>query len=121
MSANYTSVRLRYSSEASSDLRALVQSPPAVKWFADAMRTKNVVKGALCHGLWILTPNPKLLMNRRVVCNPVVLADILNCGANVTLDEKVVVDEDLVTGLSKHEVVEFIEAIANQILALKAE
>jgi protease I len=118
MSANYTSVRLRWSSESESmDPRAYVQSAPVVAWFADAMKNRKVIKGALCHGLWILTPNPELLQGRKVVCNPVVLADILNCGAQATLNPKVVVDGDLVTGYSKHEVVPFIRAIAQQVAA----
>jgi protease I len=116
MSANYTSVRLRYSTEPETlSPRALVQSSPAVTWFAEAMKNPRIVKGALCHGLWILTPNPDLLKGRKVVCNLVVLADILNCGANPVMNPKVVVDKDLVTGYSKHEVLPFIQAIAAQI------
>ncbi len=119
MSANYTSVRLRYSDQPpGTDLRAFVQSAPVVAWYAKAMRKKQVIKGALCHGLWILTPNPDLIKGRNVVCNTVVLSDILNCGALVTLDQKVVVDDDLVTAFSKHEVLEFIQAITQQIAAL---
>ncbi len=121
MSANYTSVRLRYSTEPdTSNPRKYVQSSPVVRFFAAAMRDPRVVKGALCHGLWILTPHPELLKGRKVVCNPVVLADILNCGAEVKLDPRVAVDGDLVTGYSKHEVVPFIAAIRDRILALAA-
>jgi protease I len=116
ISANYTSVRLRYSTEPEAlPPRTLVQSSPAVAWFAEAMRNPRVIKGALCHGLWILTPNPDLLKGRKVVCNLVVLADILNCGADAVMNPKVVVDNDLVTGYSKHEVIPFIQAIAAQI------
>jgi len=119
MSANYTAVRLRYSTEPEKlDPRALVQSSPAVAWFAEAMKNPRVIKGALCHGLWILTPNPNLLKGRKVVCHLVVLADILNCGADAVVNPKVVVDGDLVTGFSKHEVLPFIQAIAQQILNL---
>jgi protease I len=49
------------------------------------------------------------------------MADVLNCGANVVLaPEGVVVDRDLVTGFSKHEVLTFVEAVAGQIAALCA-
>jgi protease I len=119
MSANYTSVRLRHSTEPETlDPHLLVKSAPAVVWFAEAMKNPRVIKGALCHGLWILTPNPELLKDRKVVCNLVVLADILNCGAQAVLNPKVVVDADLVTGYSKHEVLPFIQAIAQQILSI---
>lgn len=115
MSANYTSVRLRWPSTLEGPPCDLVKSAPVVAWFAEAMKNRTVIKGALCHGLWILTPNPELLKGRKVVCNPVVLADILNCKAEVVLDPKVVVDGDLVTGYSKHEVIPFMNAITQQI------
>lgn len=120
MSANFTSVRLRYPGEwqPGTDPRKFVQSAPAVVWFAEAMRNPTVIKGALCHGLWILTPNPDLLRGRKVVCNAVVLADILNCEALPVMDAKVHTDSDLVTALSKHEVLPFIRAIADQIAAV---
>jgi protease I len=128
MSANYTSVRLRWEdvpqSQQPVDARAYVQSPPIVRFFAEAMREPEIVKGALCHGLWILTPHPELLKGRRVTCHTVVMADIINCGAEILFERgedgktrvaKVVTDGDLVTGFSKHEVLPFIEAIADQI------
>ncbi len=125
MAANYVSVRLRYPDDPTiSDPRKLVQSAPVVRFFADAMKRPDLVKGALCHGLWILTPHPELLKGRKVTCHTVVMADILNCEAEVVFEDvgggkmapaKVVVDEDLVTGFSKHEVLPFIEAVARQI------
>jgi protease I len=124
MAANYTSVRLRYfepppGQPFSTDM---VKSAPAVKFFARAMANRRVVKGALCHGLWILTPNPEMLKGRKVICHEVVLADVLNCGAEYippdTENTGVVIDEDLVTGRSRHEVLPFIEAIAKQIRAI---
>jgi protease I len=133
MAANYTSVRLRWdrlpkeklgdltpADIAAFDARAHVQAPPVVRLFAKAMANKSLVKGALCHGLWVLTPNPRLLDGRRVICHSVVMADVLNCGALIELAPSgVVVDQDLVTGFSKHEVVPFIDAIAAQVVALQ--
>jgi protease I len=119
MAANYTSCKLRYDNalpDGSYSIN-LVRNAPAVRFFAEAMAIKRIVKGALCHGLWILTPHPALLKDRTVTCHVVVLADVLNAGANVIWPkEKVVVDDDLVTGFSKHEVVPYIAAIAEQIL-----
>lgn len=85
------------------------------------MQDKRLVKGLLCHGLWILTPNPKLLRGRRVICHSVVMADIVNCGAQIVVNpERVVSDDDLVTGFSKHQVLPFIAAIATRVSVLKA-
>jgi protease I len=111
MSANYTSVRLRYFQPPQSPADA-----PAVAFFARAMMRPDIVKGALCHGLWILTPRPALLRGRRVICHEVVQADVENAGALIVRDKgTVVVDADLVTGHSKDDVHAFIQAIAGQI------
>ncbi len=65
------------------------------------MLNPKIVKGAMCHGLWILTPVPELLRGRRMICHPVVLADIHNAGAIFVPDTShVVVDGDLVTARS---------------------
>ena len=127
MAANYTSVRLRYFAppEGQPVSPNMARSAPAVEFFARAMRDPRIVKGPLCHGLWILTPCPELLKDRRVICHEVVLADVLNCGAiYVPQDAQnggVVVDGDLVTGRSWHEVEPFVQAVARQILALNVE
>lgn len=122
MSANSTSVRLRYNDlpgpeqiPVAFNLRAHLQQAPAVQKFAEAMGRKDVVKGFLCHGLWILTPIPHLLQDRIVVCNEVVAADILNCGATIDMSRRVITDDDVVTGYSKHEVVEYVQAVAEAI------
>ena len=127
MAANYTSVRLRSFErpEGQPFSADMVRSAPAVQFFARAMANPRIVKGALCHGLWILTPNPELLKGRKVICHEVVLADILNCGAQYVppdgQNRGVVVDRDLITGRSKNEVRPFVHAIARQILSLQME
>ena len=126
MAANYTSVRLRYFERADGQPFSLdmVRSAPAVQFFARAMANPRIVKGALCHGLWILTPHPELLKGRKVICHEVVLADILNCGAEFVPPDPqnrgVVVDRDLVTGHTGNEAQPFVHAIAQQILSLSA-
>jgi putative intracellular protease/amidase len=119
MSANYTSVRLRHFE--SSQGRPLdptqARTAPAVRFYARAMRDKQIIKGALCHGLWILTPAPDLLAGRRVICHDVVLSDVVNAGGIYTHSESgVVVDDDLVTGRSYHEAAAMVDAIADQIV-----
>lgn len=118
MAANYTSVRLRYFEPPAGQPigPAQVRTAPAVQFFARAMANPRIVKGCLCHGLWILTPMPELLQGRRVICHEVVLADILNAGAiYLPADSHIVVDGDLVTGRSGQDVSAFIQAIAEQI------
>ncbi len=100
--ANYVACRLReippMGSLGDTDL---LRSPAAVRFMASAMMNPQIVKGALCHSLWILTPVPELLKGRKVICHTVVLADVYNAGAIYVPDEShVVVDKDLVTGRS---------------------
>ncbi|MCA9473962.1 MAG: DJ-1/PfpI family protein [Nitrospira sp.] len=127
MAANYTSVRLRWDFLPKTSLSNLtdtdiqnfnalnhVQQPPVVRLFARAMKNREIVKGALCHGLWVFTPFPQLLKGRRVTCHSVVMADVLNCNAKIELNRQgIVVDDDLVTGFSLHEVKPFINAVAD--------
>ena len=126
VSANYTSVRLRWSDR--DDVNALnaaevVSSVPAVRFFREAMQNSKIIKGAPCHALWLLTPSPAALCGRKVICNKVVLADVLNAGAIYTPcppgtpeDKQVVVDGDLVTNNSWHATAELVDRIAELML-----
>lgn len=121
MAANYCSVRLRYfqTPQGAPINGSLAKTAPAVQFFAAAMKEQCVVKGMLCHGLWILTPEPNLLAGRRVICHEVVLADVTNAGAIYQASPNgVVVDNDLVTGRSIHEVDAYVDVIADRILTL---
>lgn len=100
--ANYVACRLReippMGSLGSADE---VRSPAAVRFMASAMMNPKIVKGMLCHALWILTPIPELLRGRKVICHTVVLADVLNAGGIYVPDPShVVTDRDLVTARS---------------------
>lgn len=100
--ANYVACRLREIPPIGSLADAsLVRSPAAVRFMASAMMNPMIVKGALCHALWLLTPTPELLKGRKIICHTVVLADILNAGAEYVPDPShVVMDHDLVTARS---------------------
>lgn len=113
--ANYVAVRLREIPPMGSlGDASLVRSPAAVRFVASAMANPAVVKGALCHALWIFTPMPELLKGRRVICHTVVLADVINAGAvYVPEPSHVVVDRDLVTGRSAADLEAYCDAIIN--------
>jgi protease I len=118
MAAGYTSVRLRYFQPPKGYPISPEQTriAPAVHFLAEIMENPQIIKGFLCHGLWLLTPMPELLKGRRVICHEVVLADIINAGAiYVPSPTNIVVDGDLVTGKSGHDVYAFIDAITHQI------
>ena len=125
--ANYTTVRLRYSErEITADNAAEVaRNVPAARFFRRAMQNPKIIKGAPCHALWLLTPSPDVLAGRKVICNPVVLADVINAGALYTPcpagtpeEQRVVIDRDLVTNPGWHASEALVDAIKDQILSL---
>jgi protease I len=81
--------RLRYTE----DVRRL---PPATTFLQRAFAEPGIVKGIICHGIWLLAPVPELACGRRVVAHNNLLGDVRNMGAEY-VDEDVVVDGDLVT------------------------
>ena len=86
----FVSDRLRYSE----DLNTLA---PATDFVRRAFAEPSIIKGIICHGLWIVSRVPELVRGRRLVCHPNLYGDALNMGAEY-VDQDVVVDGDLVTG-----------------------
>lgn len=70
--------------------------PPAVDFLKRAFAEPNIIKGIICHGLWLTAPAPELVRGRKLVCHNNLLGDARNYGA-VYVDQDVVVDGDLVT------------------------
>lgn len=86
----FVSDRLRWTE----DLRKL---PPATVFLQRAFAEPTILKGIICHGMWLVAPVPELVRGRRVVAHNNLYGDVRNMGALYT-DEDVVVDGDLVTG-----------------------
>jgi protease I len=83
-SAAFTSVRLRYYEVSRHET---ARTTPVVELFARAMADRRLIKGALCHGLWLATPRPENLSGRKVTCHEVVEADVINAGAKIVRDQ----------------------------------
>lgn len=81
--------RLRYTEDVN-------QLPPATQFLKRAFAEPSIVKGIICHGMWLVAPAPELVRGRRVVAHNNLHGDVKNMGAIYT-DEDVVVDGDLVT------------------------
>lgn len=81
--------RLRYTED-------VKRTPPATEFLRRAFAMKSVIKGIICHGMWLVAPAPELVRGRRVVVHNNLIGDARNMGA-VYVDEDVVVDGDLVT------------------------
>lgn len=82
--------RLRYTED-------IEKLPPATEFLQRAFAEPSVLKGIICHGMWLVAPAPELVRGRRVVAHNNLLGDVKNMGAEY-VDEDVVVDGDLVTG-----------------------
>lgn len=83
--------RLRYSED---PVRAIA---PATRFLQRAFAEPSILKGIICHGLWLVSTAPELVRGRPLVCHNNLYGDARNMGA-IYVDEDVVVDGDLVTG-----------------------
>jgi putative intracellular protease/amidase/mannose/cellobiose epimerase-like protein (N-acyl-D-glucosamine 2-epimerase family) len=84
--------RLRYSED-------VAGTAPAVRLLRDAFANPGLLKGIICHGLWLAAPIPEVIRGRRVTAHNNLIGDIRNMGGLYT-DQDVVVDRDLVTARS---------------------
>ncbi len=85
--------RLRYTPDPMNEL------PPATEFLSRAFAEPGILKGIICHGMWLLAPKPELIRGRPVVAHNNLYGDVINMGARY-VNEDVVVDGDLVTGRS---------------------
>ena len=81
--------RLRYTED-------VAKLPPATEFIQRAFAEPSILKGIICHGMWLVAPVPELVRGRPVVVHNNLHGDAVNMGAIYT-DEDVVVDGDLVT------------------------
>lgn len=84
--------RLRYTED-------IAQLPPATVFLQRAFANPQIVKGIICHGLWLVAPAPALVRGRRLVVHNNLLGDAKAYGAEY-VDEDVVIDGDLITARS---------------------
>jgi protease I len=82
--------RLRYTDDVS-------QLPPASAFLKRAFARQHVIKGIICHGLWLAAPVPGLVTGRKLTCHNNLHGDALAYGAEY-VDADVVEDGDLITG-----------------------
>lgn len=84
--------RLRYTED-------VKKIPPATEFLKKIFADKSILKGIICHGLWLTAPATELVKGRNLVCHNNLIGDAKAYGANY-IDEDVVLDGDLVTGRS---------------------
>lgn len=82
--------RLRYTEDVN-------KSAPATEFIARAFAEKDIVKGIICHGMWLVATKPELVKGRKVTVHNNLIGDARAYGA-IYQDQDVVVDGDLITG-----------------------
>jgi protease I len=70
--------------------------PPAAAFLKRAFANKNILKGIICHGLWLCAPVVEVIRGRTLVCHNNLHGDAAAYGAYY-VDQNVVVDGDLVS------------------------
>lgn len=97
----YATDRLRYTVKPE---KGKENDAPAVVLLRQIMATPGVKLGTICHSLWLLCADRRLLEGRRVTCAHNIICDVENAGADVQYGEDgtvaSVVDGDLIT--AKH-------------------
>ena len=88
--------RRAWSPTGSATRRTSPKLPPATEFLQRAFAEPSILKGIICHGMWLVAPVPELVRGRPVVVHNNLHGDAVNMGAIYT-DEDVVVDGDLVT------------------------
>ena len=81
--------RLRYTEDVS-------KLPPASLFLKTIFADKNIIKGIICHGLWLVSPIAEVIKGRKVVAHNNLIGDVRNYGA-MYVDQDVVADGDLIT------------------------
>jgi protease I len=81
--------RLRYTE----DVRQL---PPATAFMERAFARPRIIKGIICHGMWLMAPAAEVIKGRKAVVHNNLIGDA-RCYGLEYVDEDVVVDGDLVT------------------------
>ena len=100
--------RLRYTED-------VTKIPPATEFLKRAFAEPKVLKGIICHGMWLVAPAPELVAGRKVVVHNNLIGDARNMGAEY-VDQDVVIDGDLVTGRTGQHAHVFSHAIIDQLL-----
>lgn len=70
--------------------------PPACDLLRRAFAERSVIKGIICHGLWLVAPIREVVAGRKLTCHNNLHGDAIAYGATY-VDADLVEDDDLVT------------------------
>ena len=81
--------RLRYTED-------VKNIPPAATFLKRAFANTNIIKGLLCHSLWLAAPVREVIQGRKLTCHNNLYSDAIAYGADYQ-DADYVIDGDLVS------------------------
>lgn len=99
--------RLRYTDDPA-------KTPPATEFLRRAMAAPSVLKGIICHGMWLVAPDAEMIKGRKVVVHNNLIGDARAYGAQY-VDQDVVEDGDLITARSGGHCHQFARAIIQRL------
>ena len=112
----YASDRLRYQVD---PRPGQPNTAPAVEFMRRVMATPGVKVGTICHSLWLLCADRRLLEGRRVTCAHNIVCDVENAGAHVVYADEgtadLVIDGNLITGKHPGVTQRFVETFLAEI------
>ena len=59
--------------------------PPATAFLARAFAEPDIIKGIICHGMWLVAPMPELVRGRPVVAHNNLIGDVVNMGRSTPI------------------------------------
>ncbi|MCT0255005.1 MULTISPECIES: DJ-1/PfpI family protein [unclassified Synechocystis] len=114
----YAMDRLRYQATVKKGEK---NQAPAVVFLRQAVATKGLKLGTICHSLWLFCADPDLLKGKKVTCAHNIICDVENAGADVVYEgdqtAELVIDGDLITGKHPGMIEQFVKTFIEQIEA----
>lgn len=87
--AGMVSDRLRYTED-------IGKLPPACLFLERIFAREDIIKGVICHGLWLFSPVSHLVKGRKMTVHNNLLGDARNYGVDY-VNEDYVIDRDLIS------------------------
>ncbi|MBR4725975.1 MAG: DJ-1/PfpI family protein [Lachnospiraceae bacterium] len=87
---------------------------PACRFIERIMKDKNIIKGFICHSLWIAGPICGIFKGRKVTCHNNIYSHVVNAGMDYQ-DADIFVDDDLITARTGGHHAPFAECIVKNI------
>lgn len=87
---------------------------PAALFISNIMKNKNIIKGFICHSLWLAAPVKEAFKGRKVTCHNNIISHVENADM-VYVDSDINIDDDLITARTGDNFAEFSATLINEI------